>query len=173
MKCGFAALLAMFALGAANVEAAPLEVSQAMPGAMLVGQARYSFVSLPMFDAALWSRDGAFAWDRPFALSLTYRRAFTAEALAERTLSEMEARGDAPGASLEPLRARLFACYVDVAAGDRITAVSQGANRAAIFFNGVQQCTLEWTDLRRTFFGIWLDGRGGSRAFSERLRGAR
>jgi hypothetical protein len=167
---GAAALLAALALLTAEARANPPEVNEAIPGAEQVGQARYQYMVWAVFDAVLWSDDGVFAWERPFALSLTYRRSISARALAEQTRIEMQARGAGDAQSLAPLGARLTRCFADVSAGDRITAISLGANRARLYYNGAPTCTLEWPGLQRAFFGIWLDGRD-SASFSARLRG--
>ena len=167
----FVFALAVLMVGAAPASARPAEVTQHLPGAVAVGAARYSVLSLALFDAALWAETRAFSWDRPFALSLTYQRAFSADALTRRTMQEMARRTSADAAALTALRGNLGACFADVAAGDRITGVSLGANRARFYLNGVRRCDLEWPGFQRAFFGIWLEGEGGARGFSARLRG--
>jgi hypothetical protein len=135
------------------------------------GEARYTVLAWPVFDAELWSEASAFSWDRPFALSLTYRRDIEADALLSRSISGMAGRSrlDAP----EQLTGLLRTCFADVRAGDRFTGVSLDANRARFYLNGRQTCEMSWPGFRRAFFGIWLDGRGGNRGFSARLtRGA-
>lgn len=160
------------ALIGTSAYAAPAEVERALPGAAQVGAARYQVLALAIFDAELWAGQGAFSWERPFALSLTYRRAITAQSLTNRTLTEIARRGGGTRASLQPLGTRLRQCFANVSAGDRITGVSTGANTARFFYNGRQQCEIEWPGFRRTFFGIWLDGRSGNeRQFTLRLLG--
>jgi hypothetical protein len=40
------------------------------------------------------------------------------------------------------------------------------------YYNGAQRCDVNWPGFRRTFFGIWLDGRDGRAAvLSAQLRG--
>lgn len=148
------------------------EVNAAIPGAQRVGEARYNLLTIPLFHAELWTANGAFSWDRNFALTLTYDRAITSRALLSRTVTEMTQRGAGDAASLAPFVDRLRPCFPDVARGDRITGVSTGANTARFYLNGAQRCEVEWPGLRRNFFGIWLDARGGQRGMSERLRGA-
>ena len=160
----------MFALAASPASARPAEIGRAIPDAQQVGAARYQMLALTLFEAELWSPTGAFSWQQPFALSLTYRRSFSARAITGRALTEMTQRGGGTLQSLAPLRAPLEACFANVSAGDRITGVSTGANTARFYFNGAQTCELEWPGLRRTFFGIWLDGRSQPQ-FSARLRG--
>ena len=165
------AFAAALVFSAPAAHARPPEVELMSPTATQVGEARYQVLAWPIFDAALWSETGAFAWDTPFALVLTYRRSFSAQALTNRTLFEMSRRGGGDAASLEPLAAPLRECFADIAPGDRITGVSTGTTTARFYFNGRQSCEIEWPGFRRAFFGIWLDASGSGRAMSDQLTG--
>ena len=165
-------LVSILAASLRVAEASPLEVSQVLPSAQRVGEAHYRVLAWTVFEAALWADGGVFSWDRPFALTLTYRRSFSAQALTNRTLGEMSRRSASNAETLAPLRERLHACFPDVTPGDRITGVSTGANSARFYFNGRQRCEIEWPGFRRGFFGIWLDANGVERAQSARLRGS-
>ncbi|HEX8902834.1 chalcone isomerase family protein [Vitreimonas sp.] len=164
------AALALFSLATPAFARHP-EVAASIPSAQQVGAGRYSLLSIPLFQAELWTSSGAFSWERPFALSLIYERSIRANSLVNRTISEMRQRGAGSEASLQPLRAPLTACFADVQNGDRITGVSTGANTARFYLNGAQRCEIEWPNFRRHFFGIWLDARGGQAALSAQLRG--
>ena len=165
-----AALVAALGLALGEARADPPEIVEALPGAERVGEARFTYLVWPVFDAELFTRSGAFDWSEAFALSLTYRRGFSADALTGQTIEEMRARG-VSAQVLAGLRPRLRACFADVSAGDRFTAVSLTDERASLFFNGAYRCTLNAPGLRQAFFGIWLDGRSNA-TFSARLRGA-
>lgn len=168
-----AALLA-FSLLAAPASARPPEVSQALPGAERVGQAEYRAFSILLFSAETWAPGGAFSWNEPFALTLTYHRNARASTLIDRSIREMSQRGAGSPQSLAPLRAQFARCFPDVARDDRITGVSTGPDSARFYHNGAHRCDVRWPGLRRHFFGIWLAGRGGPHAeFSARLRGER
>lgn len=158
-------------LAAGPAWARPSEVARVLPGAERVGAARFLVLAQPVFDAELWAESGDFSWNRPFALSLTYRRAISGDALARRSVDEIARSQGVSRAAIAPLAARFDACFADVRAGDRITGVSTGANTARFFQNERELCTIEWPGLRRAFFGVWLDGQGARRNFSERLRG--
>ncbi|MBC7769761.1 MAG: hypothetical protein H7124_13350 [Phycisphaerales bacterium] len=167
--------LAAFAVLCAAVTpaaASPTEVARAIPGAQQVGEARYQLLTVTLFEAELWTGTGDFSWNTPFALALTYERSARASTLINRSISEMSQRGAGTARSLAPLRAQLAACFPNIARGDRVTGVSTGPNTARFYYNGAQRCEIEWPGFRRSFFGIWLDGRDGqAAAFSARLRG--
>lgn len=164
----FRAMAAALALGAFPAEARPPELERAMAGAQLVGEARYQLLTWTLFDAALWSEDGDFSWERPFALTLTYRQAFSSRSLVDRSIVEMSRRGVPASGRLGAL---LRECFPDVAPGDRITGLSTGPDSAVFLHNGRHRCAIEWPGFRRAFFGIWLDASGSQEAFSSRLRG--
>jgi hypothetical protein len=168
-----AALLALaFGLAAAPAQASPSEVARAIPNAQKVGEARYHMLSVALFDAELYAANGAFSWTQPFALSLTYQRSARQSTLVDRTIREMSRRGAGSVQRLAPLRAQLARCFTNVARGDRMTGVSTSPDAAVIYHNGAQRCTIEWPNLRRHFFGIWLAGRDGQAArLSAQLRG--
>lgn len=162
MRSVLIAMLVFLAPGLAN--ARPVEVARTLPGAEQVGAAHYSVLGFSMFDATLWAGGGQFSWEQPFAIEIRYRRDFTARTLASRAIYEM-------GNAYAPLRARLEQCFADVSAGDRIVGISTGESNATFYHNGIRRCDLEAAGLRRPFFGIWLDRRGGERAFSRQLLG--
>lgn len=146
------------------------EIATELGQARMHGASSYQVLAWPVFDAELWSGQPRFTWDAPFALSLTYRRDFTREALVSRSVSGMSDR--ARISSPEALSERLRGCFADVRAGDRFTGVSLGADTARFYLNGRRTCEITWPGFSRAFFGIWLDARGADRSFSARLRGA-
>jgi hypothetical protein len=159
-------------LAALPAWAAPAEVTNALPGAERVGEASYHMLGVRLFSAESYAAGGDFSWERPFALTLTYERAARQSALLNRSISEMTQRGAGSARTLAPLRAQLARCFPDIARGDRVTAVSTGADTATFYYNGAQRCDVRWPAFRRTFFGIWLAGRDGLAArLSAQLRG--
>ncbi|MGQ0531973.1 MAG: hypothetical protein ACT4OF_04670 [Caulobacteraceae bacterium] len=164
--------LAAFTVMTVPASARPAEVGRALPHAQMVGEASYEVLSVRLFSAELWADRGAFSWNRPFALSLTYERAARASALVNRSIREMTQRGAGSARTLAPLRTQLERCLPNVARGDRITGVSTSANTARFYVNGAERCDLRWPGFRRYFFGMWLAGRDGPAArLSAQLRG--
>lgn len=150
------ALVCMLAPGSAGAIEKPPELAKAPEAAAIVGAASFRVLFWRVFDASLWSRDGAFDWDTPFALSLTYAREFTAHQLTTTTVEEMARLSGKPLQTFSHFGAEFMGCIDDVGIGDRITAVSVTQNQARLFLNGEERCALERPELRRQFFGIWL-----------------
>ena len=76
-----------------------------------------------------------------------------------------------PLSSRDRLDRLLRTCFSNVRSGDRFTGVSLSADEARFYLNGRQTCEISWPGFREAFFGIWLDARGGDRAWSDRLTG--
>lgn len=156
----FAGLLAfallMTAGGAAVAREAPSEVQAAIPAPQPVGQATFTWLFWDLFDGALWSADGRFSWDEPFALTLTYRTDFSAEELTDQTIGELDRLTNWPDETLAALRGEVARCMADVGEGDRFTATGAAADRVVLYLNGQQRCALEKPGLRSNFFRIWL-----------------
>lgn len=166
------ALATLTLLFAGPAAASPSEVTRALPGAEKVGEAAYSVLAIRLFNAELYANGGAFSWERPFALTLTYERSAGANVLINRSIREMSSRGAGNAQQLAPLRAQLERCFSSVSRGDRFTGVSTGQETAVFYLNGAQRCEVRWPNFRRHFFGIWLDGRDGAAArISAQLRG--
>lgn len=130
-----------------------------------VGRDDVRFWGFNLYTAELWSA-GDFAFDRPFALTLSYKRSFTAEELAVASVKEMARISGRPVDDYIALSGELEGCFADVAPGDRITGLSHDGDRASFYYNGEQSCEIAQPGFARSFFGIWL----GDRARDARVR---
>ena len=129
---------------------APPEVQKLMGGAALRGEADVKFWGFNLYRAQLWQ-----AGNR-FALSLTYKRSFTAEELADASVKEIARMERADIGSYAGLGPLLQQCFANVREGDRITGASTGADSAVFYYNGAKQCDVTYPKFRDRFFGIWL-----------------
>ncbi|RYX94572.1 MAG: hypothetical protein EOO28_14500 [Comamonadaceae bacterium] len=135
----------------------PLPAS--MPAAQAVGTGRLTVWGFDVYDAALLAEPGFRHTDfssQPFALELAYLRGFTAEAIARRSLEEIQRT-----AAIEPAKAAqwqraLAAAFPDVKAGDRIAGVNQPGVGVVFITNGKPTGEIRNTEFARHFFGIWL-----------------
>jgi hypothetical protein len=144
-------LLMLLASGAAAQ--APAELA----GADLrrAGADDVRFWGFNLYKAELWTA-GDFAFDAPFALTLNYKRSFTAEELAVASVKEMARISGRPVEDYSELSSELEGCFADVEEGDRITGLSHSGDRATFYFNGLQSCEIESPRFAEVFFGIWL-----------------
>ncbi len=168
----FATVL-MAALACRPAVAKPPEVAQRIDAPAPLGSAEGKLLFVPLFDAELWTEGrSAFDWNAPFALSLTYRRNFSAGLVLWATVSEIERITGRPSAQHGDLEEKLSSCLPAVRQGDRVTGFSRGADRVDFTLNGTPICSVSHPGLTRLFFSIWLDPRARDPLGAARLRGA-
>ncbi|MEZ5664362.1 MAG: chalcone isomerase family protein [Burkholderiaceae bacterium] len=141
------------------MSAPPAFVDQALTGATLAGEGQLRFLGLRIYDARLWvgPRFQAATFDaHPLALELTYHRAFTGQAIAERSLQEMERQGDLVPAMARQWQAQLATLLPDVQSGDRLTGLYQPGQGMRLWLGAQALGAIADVELARRFFGIWL-----------------
>ncbi|MEM8571828.1 MAG: chalcone isomerase family protein [Pseudomonadota bacterium] len=145
----------VFASGVARADTAPPEVEASLGQPVLQGATDFEFLGFDLFDASLWTDGTGYSDARPFALSLTYARRFTAEQLTRQTIRELARIEGSNTRSLAAL-ASLEACFADVGRGDRITAVRLSSDGIRFFVNGRVSCDYQDAGFANRFFSIWL-----------------
>jgi len=136
------------------------EVAASLPQASWSGSAQLRVFGLAIYQAQLWVGAGFRARDYgqfPLALSLTYQRRVSAQAMAERSLDEMQRQGPLSAAQQADWLAAMQALFVDVAANDRLTGVHLPEQGARFWLNGRALGQVADPLFSRRFFGIWLD----------------
>ena len=136
------------------------EVAASLPQASWSGSAQLRVFGLAIYQAQLWVGAGFRARDYgqfPLALSLTYQRRVSAQAMAERSLDEMQRQGPLSAAQQADWLAAMQALFVDVAANDRLTGLHLPEHGARFWLNGQRLGEVADPLFSRRFFGIWLD----------------
>lgn len=149
----------------------PAEVRAVIPAPKPIGEATFSWLFWDLFDGSLWSTDGKFAWDKPFALTLTYRTNFSAGELTDQTISELDRLTNWSDETLAAFSSEVSRCMADVSNGDRFTATGTIPDRVVLYLNGQERCALEKPGLRGQFFRIWLSDNSKFPAKSRQLTG--
>ena len=150
----------LVALGGAPAHAElPDPVAQAVGQPRLAGQGQMRFLGLRIYDARLWvglgfdaQTFGAF----PLALELTYYRAFSAQAIAERSVQEIGRQRTLDTQQAARWTAALAQWLPDVQPGDRLTGLYLPGQGMRLWRGGQLLGQLSDADLARHFFGIWL-----------------
>jgi len=139
--------------------AVPQEIASALPGAQLSGSSRLRFFGLNVYDARLWTSPGfrvATYAQHSLALELTYLRALSGKAIAERSLKEMRRAGTLASDTEQAWLSAMQEAFPDVNEGDRITGLHTPSVGAKFWFNGQARATIRDAEFSRLFFGIWL-----------------
>lgn len=157
----YAVLAATMAWAGLPVAAAaqPQQVRSVLPQATLGGQGRLTFWGFHVYDASLWITPGFKAAEyegHAFALELHYLRDFTNEAIAERSIAEMQRLQGASAAQLAAWQVLLREVIPDIKKGDRVVGIHRPGTGVVFFTNGQATGTIRDPDFGRMFFGIWL-----------------
>ena len=158
------ALLAASASPVTEPEATapPAWVRQSLAGATLAGEGQMRFLGLRIYDARLWVTPGFQASSfgaHPLALELTYHRAFSGAAIAQRSVEEMQRQAALPPAQAERWQQRLAGVIPDVQPGDQLTGLYQPHQGMRLWHGSQALGTIDDAELARLFFGIWLSPR--------------
>lgn len=173
VRMAIALWLLMIATAAAAQQEDPhAEIAQTLDGPEMLGSADVRMLGFNLYKAELWTEQKApFDFERPFALSLTYKRSFSAGQLSRSSIREMARIEDRPQRELAAFGPVLEDCFANVDAGDRITGLSDGVGTAQFFVNGQQSCEIENPDFSNSFFAIWLGDQTRDRRSRSRLLG--
>lgn len=153
-----AATMAWAALPSAAA-AQPQQVRNVLPQATLAGQGRLTFWGFNVYDASLWVQPGFKAAEyegHAFALELSYLRDFTNEAIAERSMEEMQRLQGSSASQLAAWQVLLRDAIPDVKKGDRVVGIHRPGTGVVFFTNGQATGTIRDPDFGKSFFGIWL-----------------
>ena len=161
--------LAVVAL-AVNAQGSSLERAWT-PDLILLGESRLRVLFWEIYDASLYATNGVYDPEKPFALSLTYHRAFSGSDIALRSVDEIRSQGFSDEAVLASWMAQLDAIFPDVVEGDQITGISQPSEGTRFFLNGALIGTITDQNLSRRFFDIWLSEKTSEPDMRESLLG--
>lgn len=129
-------------------------------------------LGISLYNGALYTPNAdPFDIESQYALSLSYLRSFKSSTLIKSTIKEIDRIEGLVSQDKKTLRKLLSNCFVDVSAGDRITALSISKDKIRFFYNGSKQCDLEILNIRRKFFNIWLGNDTRDLEGSLRLQG--
>lgn len=177
------ALTALAALAAPGLAAAALPAPAVRDGYALreVGSGRLKWLGLGVYDASLWSSDGAFdpaAADRGFApgrtlaLSLWYQRKFTREELIDITTGEWDRLGLGSPAERARWAETLRRTWRDVRRGDNLTAVVVPGAETRFYDARGLLGRIPDPAFGPAFLSIWLDERSAVADLRTRLLGS-
>jgi hypothetical protein len=168
-------LLAPWSPSRADIVPTPIRAE--LPDARLSGEGVMRWLGLKIYSAQLWTGAAGVRADQPtsqpLALDLRYATGLKGEAIAERSLQEIEKLGfgDAPRRSrwLSELK-RLMP---NIAADDRLTGILEPKRGVAFFHNDKPIGRIDDADFASAFFLIWLDERTAAPSLrASLLRGA-
>ena len=154
-------LLAPWSPTRADIVPAPVKAE--LPDARLSGEGVMRWLGLKIYSAQLWMSAAGVRADRPtsqpLALELRYATGLKGEAIAERSVQEIEKLGFGD----VPRRTRwlgdLKRLIPNIATDDRLTGILEPGRGVAFFHNDKPIGRIDDAEFASAFFSIWLDER--------------
>jgi hypothetical protein len=151
-------LLLLLAAPAAAAEL-PAAVCTLLQTCRLIGQGQLRWWGFHVYDAGLWSPNGRWQAQAPYALDIRYARRVTGAQLAETSVDELRRLGIGDEAALSRWGAAMRKLFPDVATGSRLIGVHV-PQRGALFYSATAYLgAIEEPEFASGFFAIWLDPR--------------
>lgn len=143
-----------------------------LPGLRPAGEGTLRFWGMDIYRARLWVSPG-FQAERyaalPLALTLGYQKDLTAQAIAERSLTEMKRVGDFTAQDATRWRKELQAALPDIKSGDQLTGLYQPGKPTIFQIKGRTVGEVSDAAFGPLFFGIWLSPRTSEPRLREAL----
>ncbi|MCW8106995.1 chalcone isomerase family protein [Alteromonas ponticola] len=142
-----------------------------VPQAKLVGEGRMRYLFWDIYDASLYSVEGRFRSDKPFALSLSYHRDIAGVEIAQRSIKEIKQQALCASTHLSRWEKMMSDIFPAVSEGDVLTGVRDSQGNARFFYNGREIGVINEPDFTQCFFAIWLDEKTSEPKLRQRLLG--
>ena len=141
----------------------PTPIRAELPDARLSGEGVMRWLGLKIYSAQLWTGAAGVRTDQPtsqpLALDLRYATGLKGEAIAERSLQEIEKLGFGDAPSRSRWLSELKRLMPNIAADDRLTGILEPKRGVAFFHNDKPIGRIDDADFASAFFLIWLDER--------------
>lgn len=131
-------------------------ISEWVPQAKLVGQARMTYLFWHVYDARLFAADGKWQAGEPFALELSYLRDLDGEAIAKRSVDEIRKQGFTDEATLARWYQQLSGILPNVKNGTRLIGVVDQRQITRFYLDGQPLAEVNEPLFSIWFFNIWL-----------------
>lgn len=137
----------------------------------LVGEGKLHYFMMHIYDAKLYSDDGSFSFDKPFALKLEYKRKLYGEKIADRSNLEIRNLGFKDEIKLAAWHSQMKDIFPDVDDGVSITGLYIPQKQTVFYKNDEEIGVIKDPEFGKWFFGIWLDEKTSEPDLRKKLLG--
>ena len=149
--------------------AKPVEIDPVIHAATPYGVGRYSWFTISVYDAVLWTDADVWGMDKPFALSLRYDIDIDKQAFIDKSIDEMEGEEPLTDADSNVYRGILAQLMLSVTKGDRLTAIYLPGKVMQIYHNGKLTGQTDNMVFAQRFLDIWLSDKTSAAALRAAL----
>ena len=159
--------------GLAQGNEAPAYVRNRLDGAQVHGQGRLTWLGLAIYDARLYvpgrGFDSSTPISQPFVLELTYARALSGRAIAERSHEEITRLQFGSEERRRRWHEQMATTFPDVRVGQRLAGIHLPDGATHFYLDGRLIGRIDDPEFGRAFFAIWFDPRTREPALRARL----
>lgn len=163
------AIIMMVMIGAAPSKAN--DVSEFVPDAKLVGEARFSVFLFPIYDASLYAPNGKYKKNGPLVLVLNYLFDLDKESLVSQTVEALERRELGTPRQIVEWTAILNKHFFDVVKKDKILIAFPDPETVSFSTNGGAPATVIDPAFAMAFKNLWLGDNIRNKKFQNQLLG--
>jgi len=133
--------------------------------------ARLKYMIWNVYDATLFTSNGAFKADKPFALQLEYLVDLKGAKIAERSIVEMRKQGFNDEEKLSIWEKQLKEIFPDVDKGSSITGIRDAKGNTIFYKNNSEIGQIKNPEFTQSFFDIWLSPKTSEPEMRQQLLG--
>jgi len=152
-----------------NAAAVPDPVADALNAPAQIGEARFTYYLWDVYDATLYSPQGQWKNQPPYALNLTYLRDLKGEKIAQRSIDEIKKQGFDDAEKLAIWRQKMTQIFPDVHEDDELLGIAVSAQTTRFYHNGNLIGTVDDSEFTQWFFAIWLSENTSEPEFRQKL----
>lgn len=146
-------------------------ITQLVPQAQVVGDARMSLMFWNIYDVMLLAPNGKWSADKPFALQLTYLRHLDGSKIADRAVQEMRGQGMKDEVKLTTWYTQMRKIFPDVNEGDTLTGIFTKDGNTIFLSSGKEIGRIDDAEFTNNFSAIWLSPKTSAPEVRLRLLG--
>lgn len=163
-------LCASFLLFATSVKASDY-ITDYIPAAEKIGEARLSVMFWDVYDIALYAADRSLKDKAPIALQLRYLRSISGEKIADRTMVEMRKLGVQDEVKLAAWHRQLRQIFPDVEEGTVLAGILTTSGETIFYHDDAKIGVVKDPAFGQAFFDIWLSKNTSSPEVRQALLG--
>ena len=142
-----------------DVHALDEPILRYVPNAEKVGEARLRVLFWTVYDSVLYTPDGKWNPDEPFALSITYLRKLSTARVVDETIKQMRQQGFEDEEKQAEWHREMTAIFPPINKNTVLTGVYTDT-RETVFFDGSREVgTIKDPEFGKRFFDIWFGER--------------
>ena len=141
-----------------------------LPNAKLLGHEGFYYLLWHVYDISLYV-DGDFSFEKPFFLTLNYKRKLYGEKIADRSAEEIRKLGFNDEVKLAAWHSQMRNVFPDVKEGSALSGVYKPNGPTVFYFDDAVVGVIKDPDFGKWFFGIWLSKNTSEQRLRKKLLG--